>query len=441
MDDHIEKQFKSKECTKKIEKIAKNGILTGEMASNLAIKNRKRVCSNKETPGGRDFREYAPKDLSYLEEGEKTYCFTLEELKTYKIAGATTNPYTGHKLPIGFVNDEIQRLKHIRKTVPIGYQIETLNFKGKGFCPIFRSDDPLKVYTTANHVYEAAKRGKLQIADFRGYNLDAFGIDFVFWEIKLKKPLVSNQIQYNNIVSAKKVSPSDIFGEIPNVNQKVDIKGPVFYILKDYMSRQYKDITSANVEKIMKYPGIRPSKPIKVYRGISFSHKPHVRDWMYDEPDVLEGFLKLAQRPVDFILKTNKGNPIQVGQHLTLESRGNVESWTVNPCISFGYAYSDGNFGIVMEYKANPDEIIMDGNYVKNIKDLYRYNQQEVLLKTAPKRKVKIHTLIVEGDLFAIKSFDSKGRYKDIPKEDEKMIENRDTEFLLKSKQEKSLWF
>lgn len=99
--------------------MAKTGKITGEIASKLAIKNRERVCSNKDTSGGRDFREYAPTDLSYLDEGEKTYCFTLEELKTYKISGATTNPYTGNKFPIKFIKDEIERLKHIRKSEPI----------------------------------------------------------------------------------------------------------------------------------------------------------------------------------------------------------------------------------------------------------------------------------------------------------------------------------
>ncbi len=426
-DDDILKQFLTNKCASEIIEMAKEGFITGQMATEWTIKHRRKVCKNEKSKTGVDYREYAPSDLIYYddEHGEK-YCFTWEELSKLKWSNIKTNPYSGKLFREGF----LENAAGVKNPVPIGRQIDTVNFKNKGFCPVFRSKDPLIVYVTSKDAVNNIKHGEYIYAEtsFDGYSLNHFGVEKSFWKVHLKVPLTnSSVIKLDNFVSAEKVTNSDVFGvsetEIPE-SQKVSITGDVKGYLQDYMSRQYKNISKYAITGIMNFKGIRPDHQITVYRGIGFYNEPIIDDWLYQAPeDVQEGFLKKTQTPVDFILATNDGKPLEIGQSLILKEKAQVESWTTNPCVAFGYAQTSG-LGLVLEYTANPDEILMDGRYVKNITELYEYRQQEVIL--ARKRKeVKIHMLIVEGDSSAKRSFDGKGKFSLAPFEDSKFINQR----------------
>jgi serine/threonine protein kinase len=414
VDNDILNQFKSKAC---YDKYTKNHNNQKELKK--LINKRYPDCTNRTNIHGVPIGEFSPKSITKYKEGSNNYCFTRMEVADMRYE--KNNPYTGKKLN----NKFFEKAKIQKISVPLRYQILELNEKS-GKCPISRSRDKNVVFTYGKPYDFSYKQ-----AGNDGYTMETDGVnDYIYkvW-LKDKNDLLfskSKGINPGNVIKSEKISYGNVFGESPSEipdNLKVIVQGRSLKILKDYMERQYRDITIENLKDLKNMKGIRSDKPVIVYRGLSFSNEVYPDGWLAQiaTSEEQDRFIDNFRRPID-VAKAHKG-PLKVGDIFKLQRDGLVESWTTNPCVALSYA-TTGDMGVVLRYEAAPDEVIMDARYVKNILDLYSVNQAEVIL-ARKRNEATIDIISLDGDNFAEMSYDSSGHNPSAKFESDKTIKSR----------------
>lgn len=133
----------------------------------------------------------------------------------------------------------------------------------------------------------------------------------------------------------------------------------MYEAFKMYTSFSYFYITD-QLTKDLQALKIRMSKPIRVYRGLSLFSK---KIW----------------------------DKLEIGQIVKLNDIYPASSWTTEICVAAGFGYQ----GVVVEYLAQPEEVVIDTRLLepKVLSSLYEVIQYEVMLDKRD-RDVKVKLII-----------------------------------------------
>lgn len=374
-DDRLRLQFKTDECFENAKKYVGTDI-------SAFVAGRNAICKNRTTSDGWGVEQFAPDDLILVPEKGEMYCFRKSD--AYDLLEKKKNPYTKRPFDAKTIIELQNAMANdIGSSLPLQVQLDDLDLKGR--CPLWRSSDPKIVYSYScdNTLDDSTFFRKEKVMGVGDVCVGSL------FKIYLKTPY-TDQTTKADIDHYEKISCTVVEKEPrPTAGEMVALKTypNLSQSLKFFMGRFGRDLPKADIKEFYDHPEFRSTTPLTLYRGLSFT-------FGYDS----EGTTDFK----DFVRSIGKKR-LNLGDTFTLKGKKQAESWSTNVCVSAGFALSS-TYGIVVEYVAQPDEIIVDTRRLSDRKDLYKDDQAEIILASfdiktgAPyERKVKVHQLIRRG--------------------------------------------
>lgn len=363
-DQRLRRQFKSKDC---MDKAVKNREL---LYDNVPARYSK-VCANKTSRDGWDINEYAPDELFTLEDTDgKKWCFRLSDIPG--LLAANRNPHTGNP----FTLEQLRKLNDLEPppysetihSIPLTEQLRDIDLTER--CPLWRSEDPLVRYAYVCPWEE--KDIYRDLYQYRAKSSASMAHEICIgrlYKITLKEPYEGNlRAAPEKIAKVEVLKEGSTMESAPRPLPSEQVILPPKNYPAIYGYTFAEDFNLPALEKFYNL-GLRPKAPITLYRGFHFSG---------DE--------------IDNFIKGFKKDKISVGDILEYAGRKPADSWTTNVCLATAFAMAKGagyDDGIVIKYTAQPEEIILDTRYVKNMSDFYKEDQAEVILTNYPIKVTK----------------------------------------------------
>ncbi len=346
-----------------IEKVIQ--VLTGGLAKKI-------ICANRKSLQGWEIQKYGPSDLIHYQENGQTYCFLRTDVSFLQQG---INPFTGRKIR----PDPLKEFIHLAEekklfdlygvTLPKGITTK---------CPLFVSHDPLIGYHY--HCEGLAKFVTRSISPGQDTDANCVGL---MYQITLRRPLSrrdmdqfgfirvteSNIVKDELIMNASSLEvarplANRVLTESPNktypVYDSIDEETSHLSLrdsLREFMGSGGIIFPSQAIQDIL-VQKIKPSESIILYRGLTWNEwtKLTFGKWM------------------DQIGRKK----ISIGDQLDITDT-RVASWSANICISASFAVT-GNYGLVLSYQAQPNEIMLDTRMMADREKFYGHDQAEVML-------------------------------------------------------------
>ena len=371
VDETFLSHFTSKECQTKFKKLSPSVEEIEKM-----VKKRHPVCKNRKTQSGHDIGLFAPQDITKYKEDGDMWCFTngdrLFVWDPIHKRMDPKNPFTGKDIDREAALD-IEKHERVPMLTEYIYPV----------CPIFRSQNPLVRFVMKSKRGDYVTKGSAMATNpssiYRGIlkkdwkpsawsgekDIGIYDAD-QFQELKqVYDPLE----QLRDIERTKGIPDIGRYSlgvkkdaDLSRYFQKPKYSGLGMYAaLKTYMSHPDFYVTK-DLAKDLQALKIRLSTPVRVYRGLSLSNKI----W----------------------------NKLEVDETVKLKDIYAASSWTTEICIAAGF----GSEGVVLEYLAQPDEVVIDTRLLKPevLTSLYETIQYEVMLDQRD-RDVKVKLIIHSG--------------------------------------------
>lgn len=367
-DEEIRDQFKSTECLDEF--VDNRRKLEGNI--DAIVKNRRsKQCKNQTSLDGWDIKEYAPDGIFTLHDrnAKREWCFRYTDIPN--LLNHKTNPYSG----LAFTDAQLKMLEeHAPQNsspypaLPLSIQLKDLDIKGR--CPLWRgnSDTVLYKYICEN---ESIDNEEILSRPRRAETMAAKPCIGTLYRVILNTPYTSGMYLPDHpefVERVEIVTRGDVVESSPRP-EKTYLSPSDYANLKYFMSSDgvdLKDYTTLYQENL------RPTHTLTLYRGLSFKRSNNSA----------RKFLEMLER-----------ENLSVGDKISYVGKKNAESWTTNVCLATAFAMT-GEDGIVLKYRAAPEEIIVDTRMIENLKDFYHADQAEVVLSASKKpytREVEIY--------------------------------------------------
>jgi len=321
-------------------------------------KKRNTDCANKILWSGYYPWEYPEKDLFKIKTGRKTICYTKNQLLLMNQLGIFPSQIKKPKLPI------VKKLQYnsspISNLVSPDKCIDNLNIPVDNIHMYVVSSKPITDWESLMPIY--FKKANT-ISEILWYKYEPSwardGFNNYIYQLTYKKAFRSppKELNYNDVASVKLLSNIDDYGDI-DLFRLSGSKG-LTDELKNWLLGRSNNFPSLHILKDL---SLKLSKVVFAFRGLIFE--------LNSIPDTWKNY--------------------QVGDKLTISSRGNPMSWTTNFCLAKHFSLIDmmGKkapksilVGFVLSTHLQPSQILIDTRLLSAtfLKSIYNKLQTEII--------------------------------------------------------------